>query len=64
MSAARTLTRTPRLPALYARTAAAMIPGAGRLPFLPGGGGPLPDLQLRLEHVSADRAALDGYRQL
>ena len=60
----RTLASSPRLPALYVRAAAASIPGAGRLPFLPGGGGPLPDLDLRLEGVGADPAALDAYRRL
>lgn len=60
----RTLPSSPRLPALYARAAAASIPGAGRLPFLPGGGGPLPDLELRLEGICADPAELEAYRRL
>ena len=41
----RSLDGPPRILPLYARAAAPMIPGAGRLPFLPGGGGEIPEIE-------------------
>jgi acyl dehydratase len=64
MRVIRKLNRTPRLSVLYARTAAAAIPGAGRLPMLPGGGGRVPELQLQLTGVRADTPTLAAYRSL
>ena len=54
--ATRTLDSSPSILPLYARAAAPMIPGASLLPFIPGGGGEIPDLDLRLEGVVADPA--------
>lgn len=64
MSRARILTRPPRLLGPYARTAMAALPGAGRLPFLPGGGGRVPELELKLTGVRAQPAPLAAYRSL
>ena len=54
MEATRTLDRPPSILPLYARAAAPMIPGASLLPFLPGGGGEIPELELELAGVRAD----------
>jgi acyl dehydratase len=62
--AGRTLERSPSILPLYARAAAPMIPGASLLPFIPGGGGEIPDLDLRLEGVSADPAAVAAYAKV
>ncbi len=45
--ATRTLDSSPSILPLYARAAAPMIPGASLLPFVPGGGGEIPELDLR-----------------
>jgi len=65
--AARALDRAPRIVPLYARAAAAaLVPGAGRLPFLPGGdGGEIPTaLELELPGVEADPAHLAAYARV
>ncbi len=62
--AGRTLERSPSILPLYARAAAPMIPGASLLPFVPGGGGEIPDLDLRLEGVTADPAAVAAYARV
>jgi len=62
--AARTLDSSPSILPLYARAAAPMIPGASLLPFLPGGGGEIPALDLRLEGVGADPAAVAAYARV
>jgi hypothetical protein len=50
----RTLESSPSILPLYARAALPMIPGASLLPFVPGGGGEIPDdLELELAGVSA-----------
>ncbi len=59
--ATRTLKNAPRTLPLYARAAAPMVPGASRLPFVAGGGGELPDLELALEQVQVDRDRLAAY---
>jgi hypothetical protein len=59
--ASRTLDSSPSILPLYARAAAPMIPGASLLPFIPGGGGEIPDLDLKLEGVVADPAAVAAY---
>src|SRR3954467_8450398 len=52
---AKTLESSPRTLPLYARAALPMIPGASLLPFVPGGGGEVPDgLDLELTGVVAD----------
>jgi len=62
--ATRTLERSPSILPLYARAAAPLIPGASRLPFVPGGGGAIPDLDLELGGVRADPAALAAYARV
>jgi len=57
----RTLEGSPSILPLYARAAAPMIPGASLLPFIPGGGGEIPDLDLVLEGVSADPGDVSAY---
>ncbi len=59
--ATRTLKSAPRILPLYARAAAPLLPGASRLPFVAGGGGELPDLELALEQVQVDRDRLAAY---
>jgi acyl dehydratase len=66
--AARTLRSSPRILPLYVRSAATFLPGAGRLPFLAGGGGrdaEIPtDLQLELPEVRIDRDHLAAYAKV
>jgi acyl dehydratase len=62
--ATRTLDSSPSILPLYARAAAPMVPGASLLPFIPGGGGEIPDLDLRLEGVVADPAAVAAYARV
>jgi hypothetical protein len=62
--AIRTLDSSPSILPLYARAAAPMIPGASLLPFVPGGDGEIPDLDLRLEGVAADPAAVSAYAKV
>ncbi len=62
--ASRTLDGSPSILPLYARAAATMIPGASLLPFIPGGGGEIPDLDLKLEGVKADPAAVSAYAKV
>jgi acyl dehydratase len=59
--ATRTLEGSPSILPLYARAAAPMVPGASLLPFVPGGGGEIPDLDLRLEGVGAEPADVSAY---
>ncbi len=60
----RTLTSSPQVLPLYARAAAPLLPGASLLPFVPGGGGEVPDLELELSGVLADPAALAAYAKV
>jgi acyl dehydratase len=60
----RTLTSAPSMLPLYARAAATMVPGASLLPFLPGGGGEVPELELELTGVRADPAAVAAYAKV
>jgi acyl dehydratase len=59
--ATRELHSAPSALELYARAAAPLLPGASRLPFVAGGGGEIPDLELTLSAVRADPAHLDAY---
>lgn len=59
--ATRTLRSAPSTLELYARATAPLLPGASRLPFVGGGGGELPDLELVLEDVHVDRDRLAAY---
>ena len=49
---------------LYARAAAPMIPGASVLPFVGGGGGSIPDLELQLTDVAIDTDHLARYARV
>jgi acyl dehydratase len=60
----RTLDSSPSILPLYARAAAPMVPGASLLPFVPGGGGEIPDLDLALEGIGADPAAVAAYAKV
>ncbi len=57
----RALESPPSILPLYARAAAPMIPGASLLPFVPGGGGDVPDLELTLAGVRAEPEAVAAY---
>jgi acyl dehydratase len=59
--ATRTLDSSPSILPLYARSAAPLVPGASLLPFIPGGGGEIPDLDLSLDGVVADPDAVAAY---
>jgi acyl dehydratase len=60
----RTLDSPPSILPLYARAAAPMIPGASLLPFVPGGGGEIPDLELELAGVRADAGEVAAYSKV
>ena len=62
--ASRTLDSSPSILPLYARAAAPMIPGASLLPFIPGGGGEIPELDLTLEGVVANPDAVAAYAKV
>ena len=64
MMATRTLDSSPSILPLYARAAAPMIPGASLLPFVPGGGGEIPELELKLAGVSADPGDVAAYAKV
>ena len=57
----RQLSGTPSMTALFARAGAAVIPGAGKLPFVSGGGGEVPDVALVLDDVEIDRDRLAAF---
>ncbi len=59
-----TLEGPPSITLLYARAAAPLIPGASLLPFVPGGGGEIPELELELAGVSADPAGVAAYAKV
>ena len=62
---AKTLDSSPSILPLYARAALPMIPGAGRLPFVPGGGGEIPDgLDLELTGVVAEPQDVAAYAKV
>jgi len=60
----RNLDSAPSILPLYVRAAAPMIPGASLLPFVPGGGGEIPDLDLKLAGIEADPAAVAAYAKV
>jgi acyl dehydratase len=61
----RTLESSPSILPLYARAALPMIPGASLLPFVPGGGGEIPDdLELELAGVSAKPEDVAAYAKV
>ncbi|HEY5941380.1 MAG TPA: MaoC/PaaZ C-terminal domain-containing protein [Solirubrobacterales bacterium] len=61
----KTLDSSPSILPLYARAALPMIPGASHLPFVPGGGGEIPDgLDLELAGVSAEPRDVAAYAKV
>jgi acyl dehydratase len=60
----RKLTSAPAILPLYARAAAPLVPGASLLPFVPGGGGEIPDVRLELDAVVADPAKVAAYAKV
>jgi acyl dehydratase len=61
---ARALQSPPSILPLYARAAAPLIPGASLLPFVPGGGGEIPELELTLDGVRAEQDAVAAYARV
>jgi hypothetical protein len=62
---AKTLESSPSILPLYARAALPMIPGASLLPFVPGGGGEIPDgLDLELAGLVADPSDVAAYAKV
>ncbi|HSK50462.1 MAG TPA: hypothetical protein VK889_08215, partial [Solirubrobacterales bacterium] len=61
--ATRTLDSPPNVMPLYARAAAPLIPGASWLPFVPGGGDEVPELDLSLAR-KADPEAVAAYARV
>jgi hypothetical protein len=58
----RELAHSPSMLALFGRAGLAMIPGASRLPFVPGGGShEIPPLTFALNDVAVDRERLAAY---
>jgi hypothetical protein len=64
MMETRTLESSPSILPLYARAAAPMIPGASLLPFVPGRGGEIPELELELRGLSADPRQVAAYARV
>ena len=62
--ATRTLDSPPSILPLYARAAAPMIPGASLLPFVPGRGKEIPDVELILGSVKADPEQVAAYAKV
>jgi hypothetical protein len=61
----KTLDSSPSILPLYARAALPMIPGASLLPFVPGGGGEIPEgLDLELTGVKAEAADVAAYARV
>jgi acyl dehydratase len=60
----RTLTSPPHILPLYARAAAPLIPGASLLPFVPGRGKEIPDVELTLPDVVAEPDAVADYAKV
>jgi acyl dehydratase len=55
------LSGSPSMLPLFARASLAVIPGAGRLPWVGGGGGDVPDLALTRTDVAVDPDRLAAY---
>jgi hypothetical protein len=58
------LTSAPSILPLYARAALPLLPGASRLPFVPGGGGEIPAVRLELGRVTPDPHAVAAYAKV
>lgn len=61
MAVTKALAGPPGTLGLYARAGAAMVPGAGRLPFVSGRGSEVPDLELTLPERPVDPDHLARY---
>jgi acyl dehydratase len=61
---ARTLESSPSILPLYARAAAPLIPGASLLPFVPGRGRGIPEIELSLVGVTPDPDAVAAYARV
>jgi hypothetical protein len=64
MMATRTLDSPPSILPLYARAAAPMIPGASLLPFVPGRGKEIPEIELELGGVRPDPEKVAAYAKV
>jgi hypothetical protein len=62
--ATRTLDSPPSILPLYARAAAPLIPGASRLPFVPGHAAEVPDTELVLAGVRPDPEQVAAYARV
>lgn len=61
----KTLDSSPSILPLYAKAALPMIPGASLLPFVPGGGGEIPEgLDIELTGVRAEPAEVSAYAKV
>jgi hypothetical protein len=60
----KVLDSPPSILPLYARAAAPLIPGASLLPFVPGRGKEIPDLELTLDGVVADPEDVAAYARV
>jgi hypothetical protein len=49
---------------VYLKAAAGALPGASRLPFVAGGGGPMPELELREEGIRSERDRVASYARV
>jgi hypothetical protein len=61
---ARTLESSPSILPLYARAAAPMVPGASLLPFVPGRGKEIPEIELTLPRVKAGVEQIAAYARV
>jgi MaoC dehydratase-like protein len=62
--ATRTLDSPPSILPLYARAAAPMVPGASLLPFVPGRGKEIPEIELTLPRVKAGAEQVAAYARV
>jgi acyl dehydratase len=62
MMATRELSRPPHIVPLYLRTVATLLPGASRLPGVPGRGSAMPTLELTLRDAAIEPERLAAYR--
>jgi hypothetical protein len=62
--ATRTFDSPPAILPLYARAAAPLIPGASFLPFVPGRGEDVPDLELTLDGVRPEAEKVAAYARV
>lgn len=61
---ARTLESPPSILPLYARAAAPLVPGASLLPFVPGGGKEIPEIELTLPRMRAGAEQVAAYNRV